>query len=94
MTTPGPIVGIDVAKAELVVAVRPVGERWSVPNDETGVERLPDHVRGLAPTLTSCSRRRAVTNTPSSRSCCWRRYPPPARLRLQASPGLVVRSLR
>ena len=51
MTTPGPFVGIDVAKAELVVAVRPVGERWSVPNDETGVERLPDHVRGLAPTL-------------------------------------------
>ena len=51
MTTPGVVVGIDVAKAALVVAVRPLGERWSVPNDDTGVERLRDHVRRLAPTL-------------------------------------------
>ncbi len=51
MMTPGLFVGIDVAKAELVVAIRPGGERWSVPNDDTGVERLRDHVRRLAPTL-------------------------------------------
>ena len=51
MTTRGVFVGIDVAKAALVVAVRPGGERWSVPNDDTGVERLRDHVRRLAPTL-------------------------------------------
>ncbi len=51
MKTAGPVVGIDVAKAELVVTVRPGGERWSVPNDETGVERLRDRLRRLAPTL-------------------------------------------
>ena len=34
MTTPGPVVGIDVAKAELVVAVRPGGDQWTVPNNE------------------------------------------------------------
>ena len=51
MTTPGLFVGIDVAKAELGVAVRPGGERWRVPNDETGVERLRDRLRRLTPTL-------------------------------------------
>ena len=34
------LVGIDVAKAELVIAVRPSGERWSVSNDERGVGPL------------------------------------------------------
>ena len=29
-------VGIDVAKAELVVAVRPSLEHWTVPNTEAG----------------------------------------------------------
>ena len=50
MPTPKPVVGIDVAKAELVVAVRPGGERWSVRNDEPEVEHLRDRVRRLAPT--------------------------------------------
>jgi hypothetical protein len=27
-------VGIDVAKAELVMAIRPSGERWTASNDE------------------------------------------------------------
>jgi|GEM_PF-4450577 len=35
------LVGIDVAKAELVVAVRPSGERWTVANDERGVRKPP-----------------------------------------------------
>ena len=51
MTTPGPVVGIDVAKAELVVAVRPGGDRWTVPNDAAGVARLRARLQELAPTL-------------------------------------------
>ena len=30
-------VGIDVAKAELVVAIRPTNDQWTVANDERGV---------------------------------------------------------
>lgn len=45
------VVGIDVAKAELVVAVRPSGERWVVPNDEAGARDLTARLRGHAPTL-------------------------------------------
>ncbi len=51
MTTPGPVVGIDVAKAELVVAVRPGGDRWTVPNNEAGVGRLRARLQQLVPTL-------------------------------------------
>jgi hypothetical protein len=29
-------IGIDVAKAELVVALRPTVKRWTEPNDEQG----------------------------------------------------------
>ena len=47
MTTSERVVGIDVAKAELVVAVRPGGAWWSVRNDEAGRGRLQQ----LAPTL-------------------------------------------
>jgi len=43
--------GIDVAKAELVVAARPSGERWTVANDERGVQALVERLRGGAPTL-------------------------------------------
>ena len=51
MTPPGPVVGIDVAKAELVVAVRPGGDRWTVPNNEAGVARLRARLQQLVPTL-------------------------------------------
>lgn len=51
MTTSEPVVGIDVAKAELVVAVRPGGEGWSVRNDEAGRGRLRERLQQLAPTL-------------------------------------------
>jgi len=37
--------GIDVAKAELVVATRPGGERWTVSNDERGVRTLVERLR-------------------------------------------------
>jgi hypothetical protein len=33
-------VGIDVAKAQLDVAVRPAGDQWQMANDEAGVAAL------------------------------------------------------
>jgi len=39
------MVGLDVAKAELVVAVRPSGEQWTVCNDEAGVQALAARLR-------------------------------------------------
>ena len=33
-------VGIDVAKAELIIAIRPSGERWTVTNDDVGIQSL------------------------------------------------------
>ena len=44
-------IGIDVAKAELVVAAQPGDARWTVTNDERGVRTLVDRVRELTPTL-------------------------------------------
>src|SRR5512132_3942085 len=44
-------VGIDVAKAQLDIALRPSGERWAVPNDASGVMTLVDRVQALRPTL-------------------------------------------
>jgi transposase len=43
--------GIDVAKAQLDIAVRPSGERWAVPNDTNGVATLVEQVQALHPTL-------------------------------------------
>ncbi len=45
------LIGIDVAKAELVVAARPSGERWTVANDERGVRTLVERLRAEAPEL-------------------------------------------
>jgi hypothetical protein len=42
------LIGIDVAKAELVVAARPSGERWTVVNDERGVRTLVERLRSEA----------------------------------------------
>lgn len=39
------LVGIDVAKAELVVAVRPSGERWTTENNERGVRALVERLQ-------------------------------------------------
>jgi len=43
--------GIDVAKAQLDVALRPSGERRAVAHDASGVETLVDWVQTLHPTL-------------------------------------------
>ena len=44
-------VGIDVAKAQLDIALRPSGERWTVSNDTHGVTTLVERMRTLQPTL-------------------------------------------
>lgn len=44
-------VGIDVAKAELVVAVRPTSDSWVVANEESGLRVLVTRLAALAPTL-------------------------------------------
>lgn len=45
------LVGIDVAKAELVVATRPTAERWTVENDERGLRTLVERLRRDGATL-------------------------------------------
>ena len=54
MTTSGMVVGVDVAKDRLDVAVRPSGETWSVVNDEAGITVLVAQLRPLDPTLIVC----------------------------------------
>src|ERR687888_1162873 len=44
-------VGVDVAKAELVVACRPEGGEWTATNDPEGVAATVARLRSLAPTL-------------------------------------------
>jgi transposase len=44
-------VGIDVAKAELVVSILPSAERFTVANDERGVRTLVERLRSLEPML-------------------------------------------
>ncbi len=57
-------VGIDVAKAELVICVRPSAERFTGANDESGVRTLARRIAAITPQLlvmeatadTNCSR--------------------------------------
>jgi transposase len=51
MSQPQIFVGIDVAKAQLDIAVRPTGERWTVTNDEAGIAALAAQLQAVAPTL-------------------------------------------
>jgi len=44
-------VGIDVAKAQGAIALRPAGERWAVPNDTGGVVMLVERLPALHPPL-------------------------------------------
>ena len=50
--TPTPVfVGIDVAKAQLEIALRPTGETWTTPNTEAGIAPLVARLTSLRPTL-------------------------------------------
>src|SRR5918912_3598504 len=44
-------VGIDVAKAQLDIALRPTGERWAVANDDVGIAALVVRLQAMRPTL-------------------------------------------
>jgi transposase len=44
-------VGIDVAKAQLDIALRPTGERWAVPNDAEGIATLVERLQAHHPAL-------------------------------------------
>lgn len=44
-------VGVDVAKSQLDVAVRPTGEEWRASNDEPGIAQVVERLRGLSPEL-------------------------------------------
>ena len=44
-------VGIDVAKAQLDIALRPTGEGWTVTNDEPGIATLVTRLQEIAPQL-------------------------------------------
>jgi transposase len=51
MSAPQVFVGIDVAKAQLDIALRPTGERWAVTNDEPGIAALVTRLQAVQPTL-------------------------------------------
>src|ERR1700757_4066887 len=44
-------VGIDVAKAQLDIALRPTGERWALANDDGGIAALVARLQAVQPTL-------------------------------------------
>ena len=45
------LVGIDVAKAQLDMALRPTGERWAVANEDTSIAALVVRLQAMQPTL-------------------------------------------
>lgn len=51
MVEPGIAIGIDIAQAELVVAVRPTDDMWTVGHDDAGLVALVRRLRALQPTL-------------------------------------------
>ena len=51
MSAPEVFVGIDVAKAQLDIALRPTGECWLVTNDEPGIATLVTRLQEIAPQL-------------------------------------------
>lgn len=44
-------VGIDVAKAQLDVAVRPTNDRWAIPHHAAGIRQLVARLQALAPII-------------------------------------------
>jgi transposase len=51
MSAPQCFVGIDVAKAQRDMALRPTGERWAVANADAGIAALVARLLALLPTL-------------------------------------------
>ena len=44
-------VGLDVAKAQVEVAIRPTGDRWEISRDEAGIRKLVSRLKTLDPVL-------------------------------------------
>jgi transposase len=44
-------VGIDVAKAQLDIALRPTGERWAIPNEDASIATLVTQLQAICPVL-------------------------------------------
>ena len=51
MSAPQIFVGIDVAKAQLDIALRPTGERWAVPNEDASIAPLVTQLQAVCPVL-------------------------------------------
>lgn len=51
MTSVPCFIGIDVAKAQLDIAVRPTDAQWTSPHDEAGISALVARLQALQPTL-------------------------------------------
>jgi transposase len=51
MLSPQVVVGIDVAKAQLDIALRPIGTRWTGSHDDVGITDLVTRLQGLGPQL-------------------------------------------
>ncbi len=51
MTAPAIFVGIDIAKADFVMACRPDGASWTASNDVRGITATVERMRAVAPTL-------------------------------------------
>jgi transposase len=51
MTPTAVFVGIDVAKANFIVACRPTDASWTASNDASGIATTLDRVRAMAPAL-------------------------------------------
>jgi transposase len=51
MSAPQIFVGIDVAKAQLDIALRPTGERWAVPNEDASIATLVTQLQAVCPVL-------------------------------------------
>ena len=51
MRSEGRYIGIDVAKKQLDIAVRPGEEQWSVANEEEGIAALVSRLQELGPAL-------------------------------------------
>ena len=44
-------VGIDVAKAQVDVAVRPTDDRWEISHDQAGIRQLVSQLKAIEPVM-------------------------------------------
>ena len=59
-------VGIDVAKAQVDVAVRPTGQRWKISYDEVGVRELVSQIESVGPDLVLLESTGASSTSPGT----------------------------